>query len=71
MGREAVRMSCLIDDLLQLSRVEINEHIRPIGSVNIGASIPHVFQLLESQGILKGMTLDLIGADRFTVIEGG
>ena len=70
MGREAGRMSRLIDDLLQLSRVEMDEHIRPIESVNIGASIRYIFQLLESWAILKGMTLDLIGAERPIVIEG-
>jgi two-component system phosphate regulon sensor histidine kinase PhoR len=35
MGVEAARMRRLIDDLLSLSRIEMNEHVRPEGRVGI------------------------------------
>ena len=63
MGREAERMNRLIDDLLKLSRVEIDEHISAMGSVDIADSIRHVFELLRSRATSKGMTLNIIGAE--------
>jgi two-component system, OmpR family, phosphate regulon sensor histidine kinase PhoR len=35
MKAQADRMSSLIDDLLSLSRIEINEHLTPLGEVNL------------------------------------
>ncbi len=35
MKAQADRMSSLIDDLLSLSRIEINEHLTPLGQVNL------------------------------------
>lgn len=42
MEREAQRMSRLIDDLLSLSKVEINERVRPEGTSNIVSIIERV-----------------------------
>lgn len=36
MSDQATRMRRLIDDLLSLSRIELNEHVRPAGHVNMG-----------------------------------
>jgi two-component system phosphate regulon sensor histidine kinase PhoR len=42
MAEQANRMRRVIDDLLTLSRIELNEHIRPVGSVNIGDVVEEV-----------------------------
>ncbi len=39
---QARRMSRLIDDLLSLSRVELNEHVRPAGVVDLVPLLAHV-----------------------------
>ncbi len=57
MGREAERMNRLIDDLLHLSRLEIDEHIRPKGTVDISNCLRSVFDLLEPRAKSKNMTL--------------
>jgi len=70
MGREAERMKRLIDDLLHLPRVEIDEHARPRGKVDIAASIRHVFEVLGSWAISKSMTLHLIDAGQLSLVKG-
>jgi len=49
MGREAARMTRLIGDLLSLSRVEVNEHVRPSERVNVLAVVEKVVDALETQ----------------------
>lgn len=49
MEREAARMTRLIGDLLSLSRVEVNEHVRPSERVKILAVVEKVVASLESQ----------------------
>ena len=39
---QARRMSRLIDDLLSLSRVELNEHVRPVGVIDLVPLLAHV-----------------------------
>ncbi len=70
MGREAERMNRLIDDLLHLSRVEIDEHVRPRGMVDLVACIGTVFDLLEPRARSKSMTLDLITREPVKRING-
>jgi two-component system phosphate regulon sensor histidine kinase PhoR len=70
MGREAERMNRLIEDLLQLSCVEIDEHVRPSDNVNISDRIQKVFEVLGSREMSKGMTFELIGADQPNIIKG-
>lgn len=59
MGREAERMNRLIDDLLQLSRVEIDEHVRPKGQVDVVGCMQTVFEVLEPRAKSKNMALEL------------
>ena len=47
MGVQAGRMSRLIDDLLSLSRIEMNLHIRPRDSVNLSDVAAHVVDTLK------------------------
>lgn len=60
MQREAERMNRLIDDLLRLSRVEIDEHVRPRGTVNVLGCIRNVFDLLQPRAQSKDMRLELV-----------
>ena len=59
MHRETRRMARLIDDLLSLSRVEINEHIRPTGAVNLANVAANVADLLNPQAAADGMAIRL------------
>jgi len=59
MDGEARRMSRLIDDLLSLSRIEVNEHIRPTGRVRIADVISAVAQSVQIKVAKKGMNLDI------------
>ncbi len=55
MHREARRMARLIDDLLSLSRVEINEHVRPTTPVNVGDLLLNVAESLNAQAAERDM----------------
>jgi two-component system phosphate regulon sensor histidine kinase PhoR len=57
MARESGRMSRLIDDLLSLSRIEMDEHIRPTDKVDLGPAINSVAEVLEKKADEKGMSL--------------
>lgn len=46
---QADRMSRLIDDLLSLSRIEMHQHVRPVGSVDIAALLREVREGLMTQ----------------------
>ena len=50
MNEEANRMSRLIDDLLSLSRVEIEEHIAPSGQVSIKEAVKSAIDSLAYRG---------------------
>jgi two-component system phosphate regulon sensor histidine kinase PhoR len=46
MGREAARMSRLIDDLLSLSRIELDKHLRPQTALDVAPLIADVGRTL-------------------------
>ena len=46
MGVQAERMARLVDDLMSLSRIELNEHIRPDGRCDLGAAASDVADAL-------------------------
>ncbi len=46
---QADRMSRLIDDLLSLSRIEMHQHVRPVGSVDLSALLREVREGLLTQ----------------------
>ncbi|MCX7348453.1 MAG: ATP-binding protein [Alphaproteobacteria bacterium] len=52
MKSQAERMRRLIDDLLSLSRIEMNEHVRPSGEVDLNQVSAHV------RDVLSGMAKD-------------
>jgi signal transduction histidine kinase/predicted MFS family arabinose efflux permease len=60
MAEQAARMRRLIDDLLSLSRIELNEHVRPSGSINLGDVIEEVTNALTPVADAGHMTIDLV-----------
>lgn len=59
MDGEAGRMSRLIDDLLSLSRIEVNEHIRPTDRIKIKDVVEAVSQSVQIKAAKKGMTVEI------------
>ena len=59
MGRQAERMARLIDDLLSLSRIELNEHIRPLGRCDLRLASCDVVDALAPQIHAKGLRVDI------------
>ena len=59
MEEEAGRMSRLIDDLLSLSRVEVDEHIVPDETVPLMEVVKSVIASLETRAAARQMTIRL------------
>ena len=59
MSRQAERMARLIDDLLSLSRIELNEHIRPAGTCDLSLAVADVMDALAPQVAAKGIQVVL------------
>ncbi len=66
MGEQTERMRRLVDDLLSLSRIELNEHNPPSARVSLAAMIPPVVDALQfaarSRGIEVTVDGDLAGS---------
>lgn len=58
MRGQADRMSRLIDDLLSLSRIEMYQHVRPTGSVDLAGLLREVREGLQTQA--KAAELDVV-----------
>ncbi|PZQ85944.1 MAG: histidine kinase [Ancylobacter novellus] len=57
MGEQARRMSRLIDDLLSLSRIELNAHLRPETQLDLVAILGHVRDTLTPLGRERGVEI--------------
>jgi len=55
MAEQAARMSRLVDDLLSLSRIEMNEHRAPTGAVDTASVLRSVADTLEQRAAARGM----------------
>ena len=55
---QAERMSRLIDDLMSLSRIELNEHIAPLGRVDLAMAVVDVIDALAPQAREKQVVFD-------------
>jgi two-component system phosphate regulon sensor histidine kinase PhoR len=60
MAEQATRMRRLIDDLLSLTRIELNEHVRPAGSVNVSDVVEEVANALSPMAAAANIQLDLV-----------
>jgi two-component system, OmpR family, phosphate regulon sensor histidine kinase PhoR len=65
MAREAGRMERLIGDLLSLSKVEADAHIRPERPVDLSALLHQVIAVLEPAAKKENLRLNLTIADDF------
>ncbi len=59
MSGQAARMTRLVEDLLSLSRIELNEHVPPQGRVALAAVLDHLAQALELRAAERGMWIRL------------
>ena len=57
MSTQAERMARLIDDLLSLSRIELNEHIAPQGETDLASAVMDVVDALGPLARERGVTL--------------
>jgi two-component system phosphate regulon sensor histidine kinase PhoR len=59
MRGQADRMSRLIDDLLSLSRIEMHQHVRPTGSVDLAGLLREVREGLQTQAQAADIVVNL------------
>jgi two-component system phosphate regulon sensor histidine kinase PhoR len=59
MSEQATRMRRLIDDLLSLTRIELNEHVRPSGSVNLSDVVEEVVNALSPVAVAANIQLEI------------
>jgi len=57
MAQQATRMARLVDDLLSLSRIELNEHIPPSGKVDLARTIQDVTDAIRPLIAERGVTV--------------
>jgi len=57
MGVEAARMRRLIDDLLSLSRIEMNEHVKPEGRISLESVVRQAAAALKPLAAQDGITV--------------
>ncbi len=71
MQTQAERMSRLIDDLMSLSRIELNEHIAPQGRVDLAGAVTDVADALVPVVKARGVTIEWRSPPRDTVVVEG
>jgi two-component system, OmpR family, phosphate regulon sensor histidine kinase PhoR len=59
MGGQATRMTRLVEDLLSLSRIELNEHVLPQGRVALAPLLGHLAEALELRAGERDMRIVL------------
>jgi len=59
MHEQATRMTRLVEDLLSLSRIELNEHVMPQGHVALFPLLRHLADTLELRASERGMRIRL------------
>lgn len=64
MGEQAWRMARLIQDLMSLSRIELNEHIRPSDEVDLALAAADVIDALGPQAQAGGVAFRIDGLQR-------
>ena len=70
MAVQAQRMKRLIDDLMSLSRIEMNSHLRPQGEVDLNGVLEHLRQSMQPLAEQAGATLILTAAAQPALVQG-
>ena len=70
MQTQAERMARLIDDLMSLSRIELNEHIAPQGRVDLAKAVTDVADAMTPVLKARGVRVDVSRATAAAVVEG-
>jgi two-component system phosphate regulon sensor histidine kinase PhoR len=70
MHEQAGRMARLVDDLLSLSRIELNEHIAPTSRVTLEAVLENIANALELRTAERGMRIELALPEDLPEIQG-
>ncbi len=71
MAQQAQRMSRLIDDLLSLSRIELNEHIPPGGEIDLSLALTDVLDALGPLSEERKITMQATNAPVGAVVAPG
>ncbi len=71
MQAQAERMARLIDDLMSLSRIELNEHIAPHGRVDLAGAVTDVTDALMPVVKAKGVSFDWKTPPRDSIVVEG
>jgi two-component system phosphate regulon sensor histidine kinase PhoR len=71
MRQQAGRMSNLIDDLLSLSRIEMRQHMRPTGEVDLSQLLREVSEGLQSQAADAGIRIAVDGSEAIVTGDRG
>ena len=71
MAAQAWRMARLIEDLMSLSRIELNEHIRPLDAVDLAMAVSDVVDALGPQAQEAGVTFDVVSVGRGQAVVAG
>ncbi|MGA7674471.1 MAG: ATP-binding protein [Rhizomicrobium sp.] len=70
MGVEAARMRRLIEDLLSLSRIELNEHVPPLGEVSLETIVREAATALAPLAQADGITIFIDAAEGLPKVAG-
>jgi two-component system phosphate regulon sensor histidine kinase PhoR len=70
MAEQAARMQRLVEDLLSLSRIEMNEHRPPTNEVDLARVVRAVADTLEQRAETRGMRIDMAIADDLPPVLG-
>ena len=70
MHEQAGRMARLVDDLLSLSRIELNEHVAPTARVALGPILDSIAATLELRAAERGMRIELSLPDDLPDVQG-
>lgn len=70
MSREAERMSRLINDILSLSKIELNEHIAPINNIDIIELVNNDIALSEPSSKKRNIKIKLLSDKKEALVIG-
>ena len=70
MEAQATRMARLIDDLLSLSRIELNAHVRPVTPVDLAALVRQVVDALQTLARDRGVEIAVTAPPKPLIVPG-